>query len=348
MSDRSAANRLAWIDLLRGLAVVGMIETHVVNVFLNSGFDDAGWRAQLSFFNGLVAPAFLWIAGYIQGRSIRRSHELGRPVATAARWRRLGFVAALSFLLHIPWHFWGVGDFGLASWQHFFQIDVLSCLGVSLGVLLLAGHLPVRWFDAVSVALLGFFVLGAPMAAGWHTGWPMVDGWLNRSGGALFPLFPWLGFVAAGSLASRWKLDGWIWPVLAVAMAWGGYELASGPFTNSDPFFFVERLGWLLGLILVIKAVSRFTAPAWLQLAGRESLLVYMLHLILLHTLPAGGGITWDRKIGPTLSLPAVAMVFVGLLSVCLLAAWFNEGRKARGAERARERRESGPEPVSA
>lgn len=114
MSDRSAANRLAWIDLLRGLAVVGMIETHVVNVFLSSGYDTAGWRSQLSFFNGLVAPAFLWIAGYIQGRSVRRSHELGRPVATAARWRRLGFVVALSFLLHIPGIF---GGWGTLAWR---------------------------------------------------------------------------------------------------------------------------------------------------------------------------------------------------------------------------------------
>ncbi|WP_075089575.1 hypothetical protein [Verrucomicrobium spinosum] len=110
----------------------------------------------------------------------------------------------------------------------------------------------------------------------------------------------------------------------------------------------MERLGWLLGLILLVKAVSRLAAPKWLQLAGRESLLMYMLHIILLHAFPAGGGMTWDRKIGQTLSLPSVALVFVGLLSVCLLAAWFNETRKARGAERVRKRRENGPEPVGA
>jgi uncharacterized membrane protein len=31
-----ARPRLAWIDLLRGVALVGMIETHVMNTFLHA------------------------------------------------------------------------------------------------------------------------------------------------------------------------------------------------------------------------------------------------------------------------------------------------------------------------
>ena len=32
--------RLTWIDLLRGVAVVGMVETHVMNALLDASYDE--------------------------------------------------------------------------------------------------------------------------------------------------------------------------------------------------------------------------------------------------------------------------------------------------------------------
>lgn len=344
MAHDAPARRLSWIDLLRGLAVVGMVETHVLNVFLDARFDSAPWRGEVSFFNGLVAPAFLWIAGYIQGLSIRRSHARGGRVASGARWHRLGVVAGIGFLLHVPWHLWGQGNFGLESWRYLLQVDVLPCLALSLGILLAVGCLGARWFDLVTLALgLGFVVL-APVAATWHPGIPLLEGLLNREEGSLFPLFPWLGFCAAGSLASRWRMENLVWLGLGGLLAWMGDALAMGPFSSLQPWFFVERLGWLLILVWGVNRVSLFFAPAWVQLAGRESLLVYVLHLVLLHSLPAGGGLTLDRRIGQTLSVGETLAVFAGLLTLCLLAAWFNEWRKAR----AKERENVPPEAVSA
>ncbi|HSJ00849.1 MAG TPA: heparan-alpha-glucosaminide N-acetyltransferase domain-containing protein [Verrucomicrobium sp.] len=324
-------NRLAWVDLLRGLAVLGMVETHVVNVFLSSRFEDATWRSELSFFNGLLAPTFLWIAGYIQGLAIRRAHQLHRPVVSVRRWQRLGSVALIGYLLHIPWHLWGGGDFGLESWRIFLQVDVLPCLAVSLGILLLTGCLRNKaWFEGFTLAALVLVVVAAPFSPAWHTGFLPLDGYLNRTGGSLFPLFPWFGFCAAGCLMSRFELNGIGWWVAAALMAFVSPWLAPSPFSSLQPAFFIERLGWLLGVALIVKAVSRFTAPNWLQLAGRESLFIYVVHLVLLHSIPAGGGITWDKKIGQTFSPGTTAAVFFALTSVCLLLAWANEKRKVK------------------
>ncbi len=72
MSSASAP-RLIWIDLLRGLAVIGMIETHVINAVLDARFDGSRWLHELMSFDGLIAPMFLWIAGYAQGLAIQKA-----------------------------------------------------------------------------------------------------------------------------------------------------------------------------------------------------------------------------------------------------------------------------------
>ena len=59
------AQRYGFIDLLRGFALVVMIETHVVNAYLplalKKGSTFFFW---LAFTNGLVAPAFLFASGF--------------------------------------------------------------------------------------------------------------------------------------------------------------------------------------------------------------------------------------------------------------------------------------------
>lgn len=322
-------SRLTWIDLLRGVAVVGMVETHVMNVVLSAEFDGTAWRHQLSFYNGLLAPAFLWIAGFVQGLSIRKAQREGRPVVTRARLGRLGFVALLGYLLHIPWHLWGAGDFGPESWRIALQADVLQCMAVSLALLLFAGQARGVWFDGMTLLLGGFFIFAAPAAQHWETGIAFLDPFLNHDRGSLFPLFPWVGFCAMGSLASRWQMT-WktLLPASLVFIALAAVFEPSG-YSYVHPTFFAERLGWLGLLITAVWLFSQKFAPAWLQLAGRESLFIYVLHLLLLHSIPCRGT-TLNLWIGRTLSIPATAVAFVLVLGICLALAWLNEKRKLR------------------
>ncbi len=54
----AAKNRALFIDLLKGLALVVMIEVHVFNSLLLPEIKQAWWFNYLHFINGLVAPAF--------------------------------------------------------------------------------------------------------------------------------------------------------------------------------------------------------------------------------------------------------------------------------------------------
>jgi len=56
--------RVLAMDLLRGLAVVAMIGVHTVNALLDPALRQGALSAVVHFASGLVAPAFLLVAGF--------------------------------------------------------------------------------------------------------------------------------------------------------------------------------------------------------------------------------------------------------------------------------------------
>lgn len=77
------AERLAFVDRLRGLATVAMIEVHVVNALLAPDFRGGRAFAALDFVNGLVAPSFLVAAGFSLVRSFAISPAVSFSLGSA-------------------------------------------------------------------------------------------------------------------------------------------------------------------------------------------------------------------------------------------------------------------------
>jgi uncharacterized membrane protein len=342
---REQSARLAWIDLLRGLAVVGMIETHVVNAVLDARFDHAEWLRKLMSWNGLIAPMFLFIAGYAQGLAILRAHSAGKPVLNLQRIRRLALIFVIAYALHIPWDLWTKGDFSAESWRELFQADILQCMAVSLFAIAAVGHMTTRWHLPFIGILACAAVFLAPAAMGWQPGFGPVDAYLNRDTGSIFPLFPWFGFAACGCLVSHWKSDTMTtklaWLVVGIVGIAAGSLLSPTPWFAQHPSFFFERLGWLLVFVFVAQSVATRFAPRWLMLASRESLLLYVIHLQLIYGVPINGA-PLNLWLGRTMSLPATALVFMAVLVASMLFAWMNEQRKLRKSTAAK------PSPASA
>ena len=283
--------RLLAVDWLRGLAVLFMVQCHAMWLLTPALRASPGARA-LSRLDSLVAPAFLFSAGFALALLLVRAAAKG-PVAPRARknLRRAGEVLAAATLVNAMW-------FNL--WREpkwIVRMDILHCVGVSL-VLCLALTVALVRAPAVlravalSLALAVFFA--APLAEPVRGPWA---GLLNRSGEAVFPLVPWLGFallgVWVGAVAAREGRAGMARALgLLVVLGTAGWALA-GPlralypphaFSVTNPSDSARRVAWVALVLLGLMALEPRAAaqPGRVRLVverfGTASLAAYVLH----------------------------------------------------------------------
>ena len=272
-----------------------MIQTHCFNAFRNADWQQAAWFPWLNYANGLVAPSFLFIAGFVQGHAMRRVWERGELLRLSpSRLIRLAFIFALGFALRWPLLAWLSGTEGftpvLVRWLC--TVDVLSCLAVSLGLLLVLGRIcqNSRIFDLLAFLFAFGSVALAPIAASWTQGnkcFSLLLTWTNGSYGALFPLLPWFGFVALGAVCARWRGHAGVFLNGAAAAwmaSWMMPEVIGNP-AHAEPDFFLERLGWVLLLGAGFASCRPLAQLQLFQFVGKNSLMLYVVHLQIIYGL---------------------------------------------------------------
>lgn len=309
--------RLQFIDALRGWAVLFMIETHVVNAMLRPELTDTILFKILNFFNGLVAPSFLFASGL--AFAIASHRKIADYLAfRGPLFRHLGRIALLFIIaygLHIPkFEYHHVRyDASEAAWRAFCQVDVLHCIAFTLlllTVLLLILRSEKRLYTVTAV-LLGVFVFATPLVWGidfWRLLPVSAAEYLNGIHASLFPIFPWSSFVFAGALAGYYYLRiasdagkepvrrnlgmvrfaQWAAALVVVGLLVEPLGAAAYPvydFWKTSPSFFMIRLG----LVMLVCTILYFYEVRWtispssvIAVSGRESLLVYTVHLMIL------------------------------------------------------------------
>ena len=355
----SGTKRYLFIDQFRGWAVLVMIETHVFNSFLQVGLRGTVWFRVLDFINGLVAPAFLFIAGFSFGMVAlnRWSDFLGwGPVF----WKQLGRVlqiGLIGYCLRIP-RFSLHHLLASVRWNQvhvFWKVDILHCIAFSLLAMLLLIRMlrrPAFYFPAL--AILGLTIsLFTPICARTHVGSfipvPLAM-YVNQLNGSLFPVFPWTGFVFFGGTAA------WMWRIAqengtegsffkSIFLAGSGIILLAAVsrltffgsltinlFRRYSPGFFFLRLG-LLQLFLSalwLWEKRRNPVPSMVTVAGRESLLVYVGHILVIFGMFFGiYGKSLAFIIGKSRTLVEVALMTIILVGAMLaLAQGWNQMKK--------------------
>jgi uncharacterized membrane protein len=327
--------RLNFIDVLRGWAVLVMIETHVLNGMLDPIHTHSLAFKVLNFINGLVAPAFLFASGMAFALATRRklADYLSLRPPLFRQLGRLGLLFIIGYGLHIPkfeYHHLRY-DAGEAAWRSFAQVDVLQCIAVSLLILLLLLLMlrtERRVYAAAGVLLTGI-VFTTPLI--WEIDFwnllpiPLAE-YFNGLHASLFPLFPWAAFVLAGALSGYYYLESsgaatrssallpghpagpavvragpagaragmlrFVW--LGIAMAAASFmvePLASVlypvyDYWKTSPSFTMLRMGLVMLILAGLYFYERargFSPSSLLALAGRESLLVYSVHLMIIY-----------------------------------------------------------------
>jgi uncharacterized membrane protein len=346
---KSLATRYGFVDLLRGWALVVMIETHIVNAYLRPDLRHEPFFFWLTFVNGLVAPSFLFASGFSAFLQASRNWQdcLRLGPAFWVRMRRLGFILLVAYYTHLRgFKFSKYLENEPGIWKETLQVDILQCIVASLlalHVLILLSRTPARF--ALGAGLAGAAVmLATPWVWARDVAGTIPEAlalWVSPHGVSYFPLFPWFVFVAAGaagaylfkrSAEDRRELD-WmrraagLGVVLIVVGLLGRLSPLSLPgyrgFYTTSPLYALIRLGCVLLLLAALYLLERFAhfAPPRIRAAGQESLLVYGLHLWLIFAVLRG------KHVGPILGLEA-GYLGCFLASIAVIAAMVELARR--------------------
>ncbi len=361
--------RLGYIDQFRGLATIFMIETHVLNALLLTSLRGDFTFKAVDFLNGLVAPSFLFVAGFSFTLALSRKGDAYRKFSPELirHLRRLLFIWAVGYILHIPFFSLrkSLYQTSPASLLAFTAVDILQCIAATLFLLHILRVLVKddKKFNMILYSLFILVILAAPLAGSidFTNSLPLwLAQYFNRMHGSLFPIFPWSSFLIGGTIASQFIMSHSGTAVtgrmenaalkkilrtgvgaLAVGVLFTAVEKhfnVEPHFADYSPSWFVLRFGMLL---LILYAVSRYEERRKLEfsavkLFGRESFFVYAVHLVIVYgsfaRLPS-----LAELLGPRLGYAGCFGIFVLLTMVMYFVAMGWSGLKRNNYDISRQ-----------
>lgn len=340
-------SRALFIDLLRGLALLVMIEVHVVNAFVYPEIKDSFWFPALNFINGLVAPSFLFVSGLVFVLSLQKGVEELRNFG-GTFWKKINRILLIllaGYSLHTPYYSLRkiLANPTPEVLKQLFTVDILQVISIGLLILLFARMIfkTEKSFYIFVGSFLLFVLLFSPIA--WETDFnkfmpiPLAS-FFNRNNGSLFPVFPWFNFLFAGALTSKFYLQFkeriaeniFIRKILFLGI---GFFIVCVLLLNlllppslehfrPHPLFFLERLGIVFALLAGCwySLQKKENYSSFILDVSRESLLVYWLHLQVIYR-----KIFWGKSLedmfGGKLNLLECALFTLALCTLMVFTA---------------------------
>ena len=313
MQHSEKKHRIIFIDLMRAFAVLQMVQGHTVDALLADSYRvaDNPIYSLWVFMRGMTAPIFMFTAGTVFTYLFRLVNKpFFQNPRTIKGIKRGLLLVFLGYLLRYPT--WTVFDFSNVtdySWNTFLAVDVLQLIGLSLFALLFLLYLGEKFkindyivFSSVSILVIAvspfFFRIN------WNNFLPQfLAGYFYIGTGSLFPFFPWSAYVIAGGIlgsylakhpmvfrTSKFSLTLAICGlILIVASEIGnilsgtfGYQFAVNSANINLALF---RIGFVLLMDSIVSYISlkANTIPKLLIIVGRNTLIIYVVHLVILY-----------------------------------------------------------------
>jgi uncharacterized membrane protein len=302
--------RFMFLDVVRGIAVLWMIQVHITNVFIDPALRLTPLFDVLNVSNGYVAPTFIFCAGAGFWIAIGRKLQayLSGGTVLQSYLRRLSYILWCGYVLHVP--FYSMDRMLIATRGEVLpglQIDVLHTIVYSslLGLCIVFATKNVQRMTQACgiVTLVIMFIswiawksnpmsfLPAPLA---YFIAPPPD--------SPFPLLPWSAFFFAGvyltgmfMTSTRKDFMAKLWLVLGIGGPFVLFFVHQLPFPmpwddlwwKVSPSILLFRMcGTMVlfgGLYLMESKLQVSRVGKFLQRVGQESLLMYVAHLLLVY-----------------------------------------------------------------
>src|SRR4051794_7725936 len=337
---KKSTTRLQYLDWVRGLGAVIMLQGHVFDSFTRTDLREGGAFVYSQFIGGMPPAIFLFLTGVTLAFLMDSTERKG--LAPAARvWTslcRAGYLFAIAFAFRVQlWAFGGPG----APWTDLFKVDILNCMGFAIALMSIMALF--RAAERVRLcAILGLAIaFAAPLVSqlDWSGVPPMLRAYIVPDYRA-FGFFPWAAYLAFGMSAGsviRAVPEEATERVMQWAALFGGALIIGSQYFSSLPYsIYTKSEFWLnspaqiltkQGVTMLIVAFAylwtRYATRggwSWVRQFGTASLLVYWVHIELVY-----GRWLWFWKSG--LNVPQTVVAAAGLILLMLLLAFLNANR---------------------
>lgn len=292
--------RLGYLDWLRGVAVLIMVEAHTFDAWTRvEDRGGVGYRLLIDV-GGLGAPIFMFLAGsaitLAAGSRLRKG--LSVPDVAALARRRGWQIFGLAFLFRLQSWLISGGD----PMRTLLKVDILNIMGLSMvaaAVLWAMGRDLRSRVTTLGLAAAGVVLLTPPVrAAAFLTPLPDQLEWYLREAAGItsFAIFPWTAFLLAGAAVglvldqardeTAQRTTNLRLGVLGIGMvlaSWAALAAgvgAGGQAWEDNPVSFLLRLGVVVAAVPAALAWSlRFPGTSRLKEFGLSSLFVYWIHV---------------------------------------------------------------------
>lgn len=334
---------------MRGLAVVIMIQCHTFNSFVRLDLRDGGPYVLSQFVGGMAAPLFLFMAGMTLAFQMDSLERKG--TAPFARWwislKRAAYILGIALLFRVS-NF--VASLPAANWKDLTKVDILNCMAVGMiffsAASLFEGGKRARIVLAAALAIAALSPVMSDLP--WGGAPALLREYLVQGEGrgrfAFFPCASYVGFgLAVGTVVKHTAQDRFErlmqWSVLiGFALIFSAQYLSNIPYsiyTKSDfwtnsPTLVLIRVG--IALLMMSGAflwTEYCVTPAWswMQTLGKNSLMVYWVHVMLVY-----GTLAQLLKRNLSVAWTVVATLVVMAMMAGLSLGWLRW--KARRAEK--------------
>jgi uncharacterized membrane protein len=301
--------RLPYLDWMRGLAAVIMLQGHVFDGWVRAQDRSSEWFWFSQYLGGLPAPIFLFLVGVSLALVLDKMRSKGAPaqqlVLKVAR--RGGWILFLAYAFRIEQYLmW----YPASDIRDVFRVDTLNCIALcTLAIGLFSIMFKTRRANIIAMSVTtATVVFATPIMYPLRLPLPsFMLSYFNGNGHpSYFSLIPWVAFALAGMTFGYLLLAGkeagepqfFRWVAIAgicayaagTAMNWFPvFRYGFFDYSLTSPHFFLIRLGLLLLILYgAYKWSTRVRSNRWSPIIvfGQASLPVYWIHIEIVYGRP--------------------------------------------------------------
>lgn len=343
-NSSSASSRLTALDAVKVFAMIMMMQGHTLDSLARTDQLDINVFPWIIWFHvrGATAPIFLTVSGILFTLTMRRSPSGGMDTAQArqrVRWG--GILMVIGYLLVFPAsNILDLPDVRTEGWRIFFQANILQLNAVALSMVT-AIALAIK---SVRGRKLAFFGIASAILActpfvnhmPWFTIVPeFLGAFLSYEHGSYFPIFPYAAYMffgaGIGTLLKEYPKQEHLQALRSIALKTvSALALAGLLMLFAEPlvFSFYNELNvlqsfpavvllreagvmFLVALVCGVR-ISNSRTRELIELWGKQSLTIYVIHLLLLFGPP------WIQSIGHWYP-KALSLVLSALIAVMVV-----------------------------